>query len=244
MDHLWKHFNDGGWGMYPLVIWLLLASLIAAERGVVLFALSRPNGRRLLQVIRSLLLRGEPFEAIQACARTNSPASRVAMAGLSKMERPSRDMQAAMDAAMLREVPLLNLRSSYLPVLGNLGILTGLLGTINGLTFSFCTVGSDSADPGQKARIIAERISEAMNCTALGLIIAITCVIAHAVLQRRTQRIEDDIHETSVGIAGMVLGKGVLLVGRDRAEYHPRDVATPIVPAGSRLRSVRRPGAC
>jgi hypothetical protein len=47
--------------------------------------------------------------------------------------------------------------------------LVGALGTCLGLIKAFGAVGGESIDPSQKARILAEGISEAMNWTALGL---------------------------------------------------------------------------
>ena len=54
----------------------------------------------------------------------------------------------------------------------------GLLGTVVGLVKAFGSVGGESIDPSQKARILAEGISEAMNCTAFGLCIGVPSVIA------------------------------------------------------------------
>ncbi len=49
----------------------------------------------------------------------------------------------------------------------------GLCGTVVGLIKAFGAVGGESVDPSQKARILAEGISEAMNCTAAGLFVAL-----------------------------------------------------------------------
>ena len=54
----------------------------------------------------------------------------------------------------------------------------GAGGTLLGLIKAFGAVGGESIDPSQKARILAEGISEAMNCTAFGLLFWVPCVIA------------------------------------------------------------------
>src|SRR5262245_8114880 len=48
--------------------------------------------------------------------------------------------------------------------------LFGVLGTMLGLVKAFGAVGGESVDPSQKARILAEGISEAMNYAALGFV--------------------------------------------------------------------------
>ncbi len=58
------------------------------------------------------------------------------------------------------------------------GMVTGVLGTLFGLAKAFGAVGGESIDPSQKARILAEGISEAMNCTGFGLLVFIPCAIA------------------------------------------------------------------
>lgn len=46
------------------------------------------------------------------------------------------------------------------------------LGVLLGLVSAFGAVGGESVDPSQKARVLAEGISEAMNCAAVGLLTA------------------------------------------------------------------------
>ncbi|MGH7327535.1 MAG: MotA/TolQ/ExbB proton channel family protein [Polyangiaceae bacterium] len=110
-----------------------------------------------------------------------------------------------MDEAALREIPKIAKRTGYLALLANLSMLSGLLGTVSGLITSFGAVSGESVDPSQKARILAEGISEAMNCTAFGLIIAIMGLIGFAVLNGKTQQLEDDINEASVQVLNLVV---------------------------------------
>ena len=78
-------------------------------------------------------------------------------------------------------------------MLANTATLLGLLGTISGLIVSFA--GAAAADPSEKATRLASGISEAMNCTAFGLCVAIPTLLAYAFLQGRTQKIIDDVNE-------------------------------------------------
>jgi biopolymer transport protein ExbB len=110
-----------------------------------------------------------------------------------------------MDEAALRELPKLSARTSYLGLLANLSMLSGLLGTVTGLIIAFGSVGGESVDPSQKARVLAQGISEAMNCTAFGLAVAIVGLIGFAVLNGKTQQVEDDINEASVMVLNLVV---------------------------------------
>jgi len=113
-----------------------------------------------------------------------------------------------MDEAALRELPKIEHRTSYLALLSNLAMLSGLLGTITGLIAAFGAVGGGhggpSIDPGKKAELLAAGISEAMNCTAFGLIVAILGLIGFALLNGKTQAVTDDINEGTVQVLNLV----------------------------------------
>ena len=53
--------------------------------------------------------------------------------------------------------------------------------------------------------MLAEGISEAMNCTAFGLIVALIALIGFALLNGKTQRLEDDINEATVQVLNLVV---------------------------------------
>ena len=204
MAGLWKHFQDGGWGMYPIVLWSICTIGVIVERALYLFG-SSINKEVFLATMQKCILAGDVAKAVKMCSAANAPLARIVQAGLVKVNRPDEEVQAAMDEAALREVPRIAKNTGYLALLSNLAMLSGLLGTIAGLIKSFGAVGGESVDPSQKARILAEGISEAMNCTAFGLIVAIIGLIGYAVLNGKTQQLEDDINEASVQVLNLVV---------------------------------------
>ena len=205
MSGLWKHFNDGGWGMYPIVVWSIITIGIIVERAIVLYSQSSINKNMFLASMQKCILAGDIAKAIKMCSAANAPLARIVQAGLVKVNRPDEEVQAAMDEAALREMPRISVRTGYLSLLANLSMLSGLLGTVSGLIKSFGAVGGESVDPSQKARILAEGISEAMNCTAFGLGVAIIGLMGYAVLNGKTQQLEDDINEASVQVLNLVI---------------------------------------
>ncbi len=87
--------------------------------------------------------------------------------------------------------PRLEKRTQYLATLANIAtLLGGLLGTIIGLIAAFTAVAA-ADPPAQKASLLSESISVAMNTTAFGLMSAIPLLLFHAVLQTRTNEIVD-----------------------------------------------------
>jgi biopolymer transport protein ExbB/TolQ len=88
-------------------------------------------------------------------------------------------------------------------MIGNAAMLSGLLGTVFGLITCFEAVAN--VNPADKATILANGISEAMNCTAFGLVTAIPALIAFSILNGRTQSLINDINETSVSVLNLII---------------------------------------
>ena len=190
--------------MWIIMFWLICAVAIIAERAVYLFGASI-NKEVFLATMQKCILAGDVAKAVKMASAANAPLARIVQAGLVKVNRPDEEVQAAMDEAALREMPKINRRTGFLALFANLAMLSGLFGTITGLIKAFGAVGGESVDPSQKARILAEGISEAMNCTAFGLLSAIACLTGWAIMNGKTQGLEDDINEASVTVLNLVV---------------------------------------
>ena len=69
-----------------------------------------------------------------------------------------------------------------------LAVVFGAFGTVIGLVKAVGAVGGESVDPSLKARILAEGISEAMNCTAFALVLWLPgAVVLVVMLKRKTK---------------------------------------------------------
>jgi biopolymer transport protein ExbB/TolQ len=201
---LWHQYQEGGWAMWLILFWLICSIAVIVERTVYLFGASI-NKDVFVATMQKCILAGDVAKAVKMCSAANAPLARIVQAGLVKVNRPDEEVQAGMDEAALREMPLINRRTGFLALFSNLAMLCGLFGTIIGLIRAFGAVGGESVDPSQKARILAEGISEAMNCTAFGLISAIVALMGFAFLNGKTQGMEDDINEASVRILNLVV---------------------------------------
>lgn len=204
---LGEHFKEGGWGMWPIVFWAVFVIAIVVERSMYLYK-AGINKDAFLSNIQKCIYAGDVGRAIKLCSSANAPLARIVKAGLMKVNRPDEEVQAAMDEAALRELPKIEHRTPYLALLSNLAMLSGLLGTITGLIAAFGAVGGHgggpSIDPGKKAELLAAGISEAMNCTAFGLVVAILGLIGFALLNGQTQGVTDDINEGTVVVLNLV----------------------------------------
>ena len=173
---------------------------------------------KLLALLKSQIMAGNIQGAIKVCSGNPTPMTRIIQAGLTKFNRSDAEVQAAMDEAALRELPRLEKRTGYLAMLGNVATLIGLLGTILGLIHSFAGVAG--VDPSMKATLLAKGISEAMNCTAFGLITAVPALLQFAMLNGWTQSRLDDINEVSVQVVNLVVAHRAAMKGGAVAGGH------------------------
>ena len=199
-----KHYHDGGWMMHPIAVSLFFAIGLVIDRIIVLYFRAKTDKEAFLKDLKKHIYAGDLDKAISfTAAQRKTPLTSVIKAGLINVPKGEADVQAAMDEATLRESPKLEARTGYLAMIGNVATLLGLLGTIIGLIGAFGAVAN--ANPADKATILANSISEAMNCTAFGLLTAIPALVAFSVLQGRTQHMLDEINETAVSVLNLIV---------------------------------------
>ena len=194
-------FEEGGWGMWPILITLIIIVAIIVERSVYLVK-ATVDKDKLLTLLKSQVMSGNVQGAIKVCSGNPTPMTRIVQAGLMKFNKSDDEVQAAMDEAALRELPKINTRTPYLAMLSNFAVMAGLLGTISGMIKAFGSVGGDEG--GNKATILAEGISEALNCTAFGIGASLVGLLGFALLQGKTTSVTDDINEVTVQVVNLV----------------------------------------
>lgn len=199
-----KSYCQGGFMMHFIAIIGLLALFLIVERAITLSRLT-VDKTNLNENLFSMLLRGELRQAIAFCDRRPAPLTNTMKSGLVQVlnKRPDEEVQVAMDAAVIRETPKLEGWTSFLAVFGNVAVLIGLLGTIGGLIASFS--GVTKADAAEKASILSRGISEALNCTAFGLAVAIISILAYGFFQLRIGRAVNDMVESSMTMMNLVV---------------------------------------
>lgn len=203
-DELAQRFRAGKGGMYPIALCAVVALAIIVERIVVLYFSASISKDGFLRGLKKYIYNGDLDKAINYVAgQKNTPLTNVVKSGLMNVPKGEEEVQAALDEAALRETPKLEARTGYLAMIGNAAMLAGLLGTVNGLITCFQAVAH--VNPADKATILSQGISEAMNCTFFGLLVAIPALVMFSILNGRTQSLINDINETSVSVLNLVV---------------------------------------
>lgn len=201
-----RFFQDGGAFMYPIALVLFIGLAIVLERWFFLTR-ARHSNRRAFDRLLPMLKKKEYTSAMQLAQSTKAPISRIIAAGIARLQQtPRRDeIEYAMEEGVMEALPRLEKRTQYLATLANVATLLGLLGTIIGLIAAFTAVAN--ADPAEKATLLSQSISVAMNTTAFGLMSAIPLLMAHAMLQTKTTEIVDSLEMAGVKFLNLLADK-------------------------------------
>ena len=187
-----EFFQKGGFYMYPIAVCLLLGLALAIERWVYL-SIAKAANRHAFDRILPLLRKKDYNSVVELARNSKAPIGRIIASGIARMQHsPRRDeIELAMEEGVMEAVPRLEKRTAYLATLANIATLLGLLGTIMGLIAAFTAVAN--ADPAEKAALLSNSISVAMNTTAFGLISAIPLLLIHSMIIEKTTEIVDSL---------------------------------------------------
>lgn len=190
-------FQAGGIFMYPIAVLLLLGVAIAVERWRFLARSHRENRELWGRMVP--LLNQKDFNGAETLAKdSTSPIGKVMAYALahSRNSRRHAEVELAMEESLMEVTSLFEKRTHYLAVFANVATLVGLLGTISGLIQAFAAIAS--LNLAEKTDVLSASISEALNCTAFGLVTAVPLLLIHAWLTTRTSELVDSVEMTSV----------------------------------------------
>jgi biopolymer transport protein ExbB len=206
MGSIAKAFAEGGIFMWPILGVQIAAVAIIAERILTLFVRRSVGARSRVAMVEEDIKRGELARVLKKAESLpqGSALRKVLEAGTqAALNMGGREeIQAKMDEVLYHEQGRLEARIEFLSMFGNVATLMGLLGTITGMIRSFAAISS--ADQATKATMLAQGISEAMNATAYGLIVAIPTLIMYSVLQNRANRLSDDLTKAALRLFNLL----------------------------------------
>jgi biopolymer transport protein ExbB len=191
-------FNAGGPFMWVILVVFAVACAVTVDRLIFYFIICRPNGCMLSAEVAMALNADDIAKAKATVSKQHAPMNVLMQTAIERYEAKMNfeDIQKGVDQAAIREMPRMTQRLNYLSLFANIGTLLGLLGTIAGLQAMFGSLAAVEAE--KKAAMLASGISQAMNATAFGLLVAIPCMIMYTMLYNKQQQITKDLDEAVV----------------------------------------------
>lgn len=176
----------GGWIMIVLLLLLLLSVYVLIERTMVINKAGKEDDS-FMNRIKDYILDGKIDTALTLCRNTNTPSSRMVEKGITRLGRPTVDVQSAIEnqgnievSHLEKGLPLLATSASGAPMIG-------FLGTVTGMVKAFMSMASAGANVD--VNILSTGIYEALVTTVGGLIVGIIALFAYNYLITRIKGI-------------------------------------------------------
>jgi biopolymer transport protein ExbB/TolQ len=181
---------------------LALVVAIVIDRAIYFLGRGHINSKAFLEQIKRLLAANNIDRAKKLCDASSAPVARVAKAGLSRAHKGEAAVAQSIEETMVDVTPEVKTRIGALWSLANIATLLGLLGTITGLIATFEAVAF--AAPAERQSKLSAGISTAMYHTAIGLFIAVTCLIAHLILSAAAKKVVGDLESFSLRLENLL----------------------------------------
>lgn len=169
---------------------------IVIERFVFQMTRYRVNSAEFFAQIKKLVAAGNIDRAIKLCEASDYPILQLVKSGLTHANKGPDEIDAALSEKLAELKPQAEKRVGALWSLANIATLIGLLGTVSGLISVFAAIAAPGLSQSDKQAMLSNGIAEAMYNTALGLGIAVFCMITHIILHTRAKAIQHDLETT------------------------------------------------
>ena len=190
----------GGWLMVPIVVASIVAVAIFFER---LWTLQtkRVAPASLTTEIWELVRQNQLDSRQIARVAQSSPLGQVLAAGLAHRHSPREVIRESIEDTGRHAVHELERYLGPLGTIAAISPLLGLLGTVSGMIRAFSALAGDVA--ASKPLLLAQGVSEALVCTAAGLLVGIMAFGAYALFRTRAGRLTADLESATTQFFAM-----------------------------------------
>lgn len=189
-------YLKGGIFMHPILLCSILSVTFFIYK---MFTLKRERNipTPLVTEATKLFKEKRYKEVFSLCAKYPSPMAKIFMVVAKNIGKGKTNIKQSVEEVGKLEVLELESYIDYIGTIAGVSTLLGLLGTISGLIKIFSIIG---VEPVVNPAKLAGGISEALNTTAFGLVVAIPSVIFHRILDSKATKLVAEMENTAVTI--------------------------------------------
>jgi len=189
-----EFFVKGGFFMAVLLVLSVFSLAVMLQRAMVL-RMDRSLPMTVEEAVRSYK-GGDSVESLKvSLEKSPSPLSRVLLCVLQHRDWPRTDALDAIQMRARHEIARMESGLVFLEITTGISPLLGLLGTLSGLVGIFGNIGAHG-DP----QMVANGISEALNCTIVGLGVAVPNLVAYNYFTRRVEVVSIGLESLSTDL--------------------------------------------
>lgn len=179
----------GGYIMIPIVILLVLGIYLTIDRYLTIKKAGKSDSAFMANV-KDMVASGNIMGAKTLCANNGTPIGRMLEKGISRIGKPMKNIEVAIENVGKLEIYRLEKGMAVLATISGAAPMLGFLGTVTGMIGAFFKM----ANAGNNIDItqLSGGIYEAMVTTVAGLTVGIFAYIAHNLL---TSMIDKVVHQ-------------------------------------------------
>ena len=159
----------------PILFLLFIALFFIIERYLFIKAASNIDFG-FLRSLKDNILRGDLRTAATLCKSTNLPIARILEKGITRIGRPVKDIESAMEIQSNLEVSKMEKNMGYLGLIAGIAPILGFIGTILGIIRIFYDIGTTG---NFTIEIIANGLYEKMISSCSGLVVGLVGYIGY-----------------------------------------------------------------
>lgn len=194
----------GGWLMIVLLILSVIAIYIFASKWVAIRKAGQID-KNFMKDINDYVLDGKLRSAKALCKRNDSPISRMVEKGISRLDKPLGDIQAAVENVGSLEVARLEKGMPILAAISGGAPMIGFLGTVIGMVQAFFNMAQ--AGNNVDITLLSGGIYTAMITTVGGLIVGILAYFGYNILSANISNVVFKMENSTVEFLDTVLAK-------------------------------------
>lgn len=174
--NLFSMAAKGGWIMVVLGILSLICFYILFER-LYIINKARKSTPQFMDRIKQDILNGDIERAISYCDSVDTPVARMIKKGVTRLGRPTADVQGAIENTGNYEVAKLEKGLNVVSTIAGGAPMIGFLGTVTGMVRAFYQMAN--AGNNVDITLLSGGIYEAMITTIGGLVVGIIAMFAY-----------------------------------------------------------------
>ena len=176
----------GGIIMIPIAVLLVIGLYLTIERWLTIRK-ARKLDTNFIANVKDMVSSGNIAGAKNLCPRTSTPIARMLEKGISRIGKPMKNIEVAIENVGKLEIYKLEKGLPTLATIAGAAPMIGFLGTVTGMITAFF----DMAKSGNNVEIdtLAGGIYEALVTTVAGLVVGIIAYIAYNLLTASIERV-------------------------------------------------------
>lgn len=175
----------GGWVMLPIALLTFIGLVIFIERFITIKKASRYDNNLMIQVKQNIMS-GRLDAATALCRNSNGPLGRMLQKGLTRVGRPIKDIEGAIENVGKLEVSKLEKNINILGIIAGIAPMLGFVGTIIGVITIFHEVSLKGVI---EIGTVSGGLYTKMVTSASGLIVGIMAYVGFHILNMMVEKL-------------------------------------------------------